>query len=358
MENKKIADSHVHTRFSDYERTVKMLDDIAFVGVTDGCLLSLPYRGASENLYALYVREVYKKIKLRAFGGIHITDRYSKFSPKTQAETLVALGVDGMKFMFSPDLQRYYGRGLDDPYYDEMFTFLEENDVPINIHLADPEEFWQPGKQYDDPSFPSKEDMYAQAFRMLDKHPKLRVVFAHFMFLSDFPEEVVRVMETYPNVMFDLTPGVEMYPNFTKRIDFWQNFFEKYSKRIMFGTDSNSIKSVNIQLENFVYSSLVEKGNYSATAYITKYDLKGLNLSASALKDICYDNFLRFAGENAKPLNVELFRTCCKKIIDDLDNQPYDECYVKSSEFITHFKEDPEQRIAYNFCKKALSEIK
>lgn len=357
MENKKIADSHVHTRFSDYERTVKMLDDISSTGVTDGCLLALPYRGASENLYSLYMKHIYKKIKLRAFGGLHITDRYSKVPPLKQAEALLKLGVDGMKFMFCPEMQKFSGKALDDPYFDEIFTYLEENDVPVNIHLADPETFWQDGGEYADPSFPKKEEMYAQTFRMLDKHPKLRVVFAHFMFLSDFPDEAVRVMEKYPNVMFDLTPGVEMYPNFSKRIDFWHGFFEKYSKRIMFGTDSNSIKSVNVQLENFVYRSLVEKGDYSETAYITTYDLKGLNLSETALKDICYDNFIRFVGETPKLLNIEMFKECCQRIIDDLDNNPNDECYQKSSDFITHFKEDPDQRIAYNFCKKALSEI-
>ncbi len=354
---KKIADSHVHTRFVDFERTVKMLEDIASTGVTDVCLLSLPYRGAAENLYGLYVKHVYKKINVRTFGGLHITDRYCKVPPRIQAETLLDLGVDGMKFMFSPDLQRYYGRGLDDEYYDKMFTFLEENDVPVNIHLADPEEFWEEGKQYADPSFPSKKDMYAQAFRMLDKHPNLRVCFAHFMFLSDFPQEAERVMEKYPNVMFDLTPGVEMYPNFAKRIDFWREFFKKYSKRLMFGTDCNTIKSININLENFVYRNLVEEGDYTEKLYGIDYQLKGLNLSAEVLKDICYDNYLRFVGENARPINIEKFRNCCKKIIDDLDNEPNDECYVKGGELISHLKEDPNQKIPYNFCKKALSEI-
>lgn len=357
MKNRKLADSHIHTRFADFERTVKMLEDIETAGVTDACILSLPYRGAAENLYALYVKHVYKKINVRAFGGIHITDRYSKISPEKQVEALLNLGCDGIKLMFSPDLQRYYGKGLDDPYYDKMFTFLEENDVPVNIHLADPETFWESGGEYADSSFPTKQEMYAQTFRMLDKHPKLRVVFAHFMFLSDFPDEAVRVMETYPNVMFDLTPGIEMYPNFAKRIDFWKSFFEKYSKRIMFGTDSNVIKSINIQLENFVYRSLTEKSDYADTLYGMEFYLKGFDLSENALKDITYDNFIRFVGETPKPLNIEMFKKCCQRIIDDLDNEPYDEEYIRGGELIPHLKEDPNQQIAYNFCKKALSEL-
>lgn len=357
MENRRIADSHVHTRFLDFERTSKMLEDIEKVGVTDVCLLSLPYRSAAENLYALYVKRVYKKINVRAFGGIHVTDRYAKIPPEKQVEALWELGCDGVKLMFSPDLQRYYGRGLDDPYYDKMFTFLEKNDIPVNIHLADPEEFWEEGRQYDDPSFPKKEEMYNQAFRMLDKHPKLRVVFAHFMFLSDFPEKAAEVMEKYPCVSFDLTPGVEMYPNFAKKIELWQEFFERFSKRIMFGTDSNSIKSVNVSLENMVYRNLIEKGDYTDSLYGMEFNLKGLNLSKNAFKDITYDNYFRFSGKEARPLNVDLFRICCQRIIDDLDNEPYDEEYINGGELIPHLKEDPNQRIAYNFCKKALEEI-
>ncbi len=357
MAERKIADSHIHTRFADLERTKKMLDDIFSVGVTDTCILSLPYRGAADNLYSLYVKEKYKKINMRAFCGFHVTDRYASVDPKKQIETVLDLGADGVKLMFSPDLQRYYGKGLDDPYYDEMFSLLEERNTPVNIHLADPETFWENGKQYDDPTFPKKEEMYAQTFRMLDKHPKLRVCFAHFMFLSDFPDEAVRVMEKYPNVMFDLTPGVEMYPNFKKRIDFWKEFFKKYSKRIMFGTDCNTIKSINKDLEKSVYKFLTAEGDYTDSFYGTEYALTGINLSENELENICYNNFIRFVGESKKPLNVEFFKQCCQKIIDDLDNQPIDEFYIRGSEFITHLKEDPYQKIAYNFCKMALKNI-
>ena len=358
LKNKpEIADAHIHTRFADYPRTVKMLDDIRSAGVREACILSLPYRGAAENLYALYVKHKYKKINVRAFGGLHVTDRYSLIDPKVQVQSVLELGCDGIKLMFSPDLQKYYGKGIDHPYYDEMFSFLEENNVPVNVHLADPEEFWQEGKQYADGSFSQKEEMYAQSFRMLDKHPKLRVCFAHFMFLSDFPDEAVRVMEKYENVMFDLTPGVEMYFNFDKCLEFWNEFFEKYNSRLLFGTDSNSIKSVNIDLENLVYRKLTKKGEFKEKVYGKEYTFKGLGLSEKTVSQICYGNYFEFLGKEPKELNVEKFRLCCKKIIDDLDKETCDDCYIKGCSLISHLGEDPEQRIAYNFCKKALAEI-
>ena len=47
----KIADSHVHTRFINREKTEKMLGDLKETGVTNVSLLALPYRGAAENLF-------------------------------------------------------------------------------------------------------------------------------------------------------------------------------------------------------------------------------------------------------------------------------------------------------------------
>ena len=59
---------------------------------------------------------------------------------------------------------------------------------------------------------------------MLDKFPKLKITFAHFFFLSDNPDEAVRIMEKYPNALFDLTPGGEMFVNFSKDPEYWHDF--------------------------------------------------------------------------------------------------------------------------------------
>ena len=238
-----------------------------------------------------------------------------------------------------------------------MFQFLEERESPVNIHLADPETFWDVGQEYADSSFPLKSQMYEEAFEMLDKHPRLRVCFAHFMFLSNFPEEAERVMEKYPNVWFDLTPGVEMYYNFDKQIERWQMFFEKYSHRILFGTDCNIVKKCNKELELLVYRKLTEKGAFSQYCYGKDFNVMGLHLTEETASRICYENYFAFLGREPKPVNVEKFCDCCRRIIDDLDKEPYDEYYVRGGTLIPDLIKDPKQSISYNFCKKALLDI-
>lgn len=356
MSTRKIADLHVHFRHMDYEKFTGMLNDIYEEGVTNVGLQSLPYRGAAENLFALYMKLKYKKMPLSAFGGLHLTDRYAKVAPELQVKTLWEMGCEGIKLMFAPEIQSFAGKGLDHPDYEKMFAYLEENQIPVVIHLADPEEFWNKGERYDTPALPTKEEMYAQAFRMLDKHPRLRVCFAHFMFLSAFPEEATRVMEKYPCLCLDLTPGMEMNINFNKNLDFWRGFFTKYKKRILFGTDAGPRKNYNRTLENMVYQMLTEKGEFCPNCFHVE-KLCGLGLDADTVKAISYDNYFDFVGKSLRPVNMEMFKFCLERIISDLDNEPYDEYYVRGGELIADLKADPEQRISYNFCKMALETI-
>ena len=351
----KIADSHIHCFKSRYDEISDMLDDIAEEGVVEGSLLALPYRSVVENLGVLYAKMNYKKIKLRAFGGFHVTDRYAQIPPEVQAKALLDMGCDGFKMMFSPDLRKCYGRGLDDPHYDKMLTLFEELGTPVNIHLADPEDFWGEGKKYGDDS-PTYNQLYTECFNMLDRHPKLRVVFAHFMFLSNSPDEAVRVMEKYPNLYFDLTPGVEMYYNFDNNLEIWREFLEKYSHRILFGTDCNTHKKhTNKNLVRLVYRKLSEpEETFTQKCYGIDFIVKGMGLSEETINRICYENYLEFVGKEPKKVDEEMFIACCKRVKKDLDDNPTDENYIRGGEFVPSLKEDPEQQIAKDFLKKVL----
>lgn len=167
---RKIADSHVHIRFTRDEDIARMLDDIASVGVTAVNILSLSYRGVAEDLAALWQKMTRKDLDIRAFGGLHVNDRYMNVPPEVQVEKLSDLGCDGFKMMYAPALRRFMPEGLDSPKYSKMFSLLEERGIPTTIHVADPEDFWDEGRQYGDKSFPSKKQLYDEIFRVLDAH--------------------------------------------------------------------------------------------------------------------------------------------------------------------------------------------
>ena len=318
------ADLHIHMEACGGP-VRQMLDELADCGVTHGALQALTKYGITENLSALYWKTHYDRMQVYAFGGLHQFDCFGEIPYEKQAENLLAAGVDGMKFLdMKPDFRKRLGKGLNHPSYDKMFSLLEERQIPVLIHSGDPETFWDPdqvtdyhkkvGWFYGDGTFLKSEEIYAEVFAMLDKHPALQVTLAHFFFLSNKPEEAVRVMETYPNVRFDLTPGGEMYLGFSKDIDFWHDFFVKYQDRILFGTDSNANKAINASLNAFVRQALIhDRSEYTGNCY-GPMTIRGLDLPEDVVEKITYGNFAAFAGEKPKPVCTDRFRSAAEKV--------------------------------------------
>jgi len=319
------ADLHIHMEACG-NPVRQMLDELADCGVTHGALQVLTKYGITENLSALYWKTRYDRMRVYAFGGLHQFDCFGDIPYEKQVEKLLALGVDGMKFLdMKPDFRKRLGKGLNHPSYDKMFSLLEERQVPVLIHSGDPETFWDPewvsdyhkkvGWFYGDGTFLKSEEIYDEVFDMLDRHPALQVTLAHFFFLSNKPEEAVRVMETYPNVRFDLTPGGEMYLGFSKDIDFWHDFFVKYQARILFGTDSNAKKS-NASLNAFVRQALThDRSEYTGNCY-GQMTIRGLDLSEDVVEKITYGNFAAFVGETPKPVCADKFQSAAEKVYD------------------------------------------
>lgn len=163
-----------------------------------------------------------------------------------QAEEYHGAGFDGFKMMEgAPMIRKAMGFPLCDKAYDKYYSFLEENRIPVTLHVANPAENWNPTKideyalkrgRYCDETYPTKEELHAEVEEIMKKHPKLRLFLAHFGFMSYDIEQAKRWLE-YENTMFDLTPGGEQLIHMGKEWDTWHEFFVTYQDRIVYGTD-------------------------------------------------------------------------------------------------------------------------
>lgn len=345
---KRFADTHVHIQYESFDETRAMLDQIAGMGVTDITLLALlNYHdyGPLQNLAALEIKENYSKMKVRAFGGIDDIGPFSHIPYEKQAEGLLRMGCDGIKFLNQkPDTRKLFGKGLCHPSYDKMLSMLEERGTPVLLHSGDPETNWditkvspaalERGWFYGDGTFLTCEEIYEEVYQMLDKHPKLNIVIAHFFFLSNKMDEARRVLEKYPNVKFDLTPGGEMFYGFSKNIDAWHDFFEEYSDRFLFGTDSFTTKNCNDQLHDLVLKAISnDRNEFSTPCYGRTFTIKGLDLSDETVDKITYHNFARFAGEELAPIDHEAIRKAAESIYEvysKIGLSDYDKNFLKS----------------------------
>lgn len=234
----------------------------------------------------------------------------------TQYEELMAIGHDGIKILCKPDIEKLIALPINEPFFEPMFAQAEKDRTPFLWHVADPESFWLPeykGRNcYSDGTYPSFKTLFCQTFDVLKRHPRLTVTFAHFLFLSDRPEMLEQIFEHYGNVSIDVTPGTEMYVNFTKDLDFYRSFFQKHADRILFGTDATvpenpkSRERIESVYHALVTAETVPMGRKNVPVL-------GLALPQEATEPILRGNFLRLWGETPKPVDPKALKGYIQK---------------------------------------------
>jgi predicted TIM-barrel fold metal-dependent hydrolase len=145
---------------------------------------------------------------------------------------------------------------IDDPVFDPIFDYLEQNNIPVLGHIGEPKNCWLPLEQmttnndrnyfrehpeyhmFLHPEYPAYDTIIKHRDNLLEKHPKLKFIGAHLASLEWDVDEIARRLDKYPNM------GVETAERFGQlqyqsvaNYDKVRNFFIKYQDRIMYGTD-------------------------------------------------------------------------------------------------------------------------
>jgi len=286
----------------------------------------------AQNIGIMLFKAMYPD-KVFGFGGLNHYYRDTppeKLDFAAQAVRLINMGFDGMKMIEGkPGVRRELGMPLDSPAYDEYFAFMESKSLPILYHVADPEEFWDDKKipdwargagwTYWQGGYPGNEDFYSEVEGFLKKFPRLNVIFAHFFFTSTNIEKAAEFLDKWPNIKYDITPGSEMYINFSKHPEKWHDFFTRYQDRILYGTDSvggwhdreDDIRhgtGLKETVRNFLEKD-IEHTNWDAA-------LRGIKLDRSVLEKIYHKNFERYVGTAPKKLDVKLALEECERLLN------------------------------------------
>ena len=247
----------IHNHLGKLENTQKYLKEMDKAGVWK--VVSLDGRSAkdfykehlvasqkvSKDRFLIFFRPDFSKIDEQDFG-------------KREAEKLeeaVKLGVRGLKIRKSLGLTDRDKSGklipVDDPRIDPIWTKCEELGIPVVIHVSDPVVFHTPldefNERYDelgthpDWSFYgdqysyAKDEILAQLYRVIAKHPNTIFVSTH---MGNLAEDLGRVsiwLDKYPNMYVDIDARISELGRqpYTAR-----KFMIKYQDRILFGTDT------------------------------------------------------------------------------------------------------------------------
>lgn len=119
-----------------------------------------------------------------------------------------------------------------------IFQALKDNDIPLIIHMGDPDTYY--ASQYQDSEkYGTKEEHLIQLEDVLSRHPKLKFQIPHF---GSQPEihrlpDLSRWMDKFPNVVVDTASSRWMARELSKDTEKARDFMLKYSDRVLFGTD-------------------------------------------------------------------------------------------------------------------------
>ena len=160
-----------------------------------------------------------------------------------------------------------------------------------------------------------QEEYFRQAEAVLAAHPRLRINFAHFMFMGPQLRRLDGLLRRYPEMRVDLAMGHEYVYYLSDDIPAARAFFIQWQDRILYGTDisdSNSVTLARAKAEQvclflehdgaFPSPYALALGKPEMAGSNGRVELQGMNLPIDALPKILGGNVVTWLGPAPRPL--------------------------------------------------------
>jgi predicted TIM-barrel fold metal-dependent hydrolase len=244
---------------------------------------------------------VFTNLSFREFGS-------PGWSAKAVAdlEKDVQNGANGLKIYKSLGLNTKDINGvrvpIDHPDLDPVWKKCGELGIPVIIHAADPEQFWQPldannerwlelkinpGRKRNDTDPAPFDQIIAEQHHVFKKHPKTTFINAHMGWMANNLDKASAHLDMYPNVYFGIGAVIAEFGRQPKRAN---RFFTEYQDRILFAKDAYNKE------EFYTYFRVLETED-EYFPYYKKYhafwSMYGLGLSDEVLKKVYYKNAIK-----------------------------------------------------------------
>ena len=338
-------DAHIH--YAHPMKPEMLVDFMDRNGIRQANLVLVPNRQRLTSVPEAMVAKAKFPGRFYVFTSLDVSEyfRHSKEVGKYMARfvaSMQALGCDGLKLIEGkPSMRKMLPvPGFDDPVWEPLWAWAEETGLPILWHVNDPETCWQPekaprhirmaGELYDE-SYVNNEAQYQEIFHILERHPNIKITFAHLFFMSAQLPRLAAMLDKYPNVMVDITPGLEIYVNLSQKTEEAKAFFEKYGDRIIYGSDIGArcvmgdgsapfreeealgrMELIDGLFDGKTHRLMREDGRYLINT--EDFIQQGFDLEERILQGIYGGNFRRFVGGDPRPVRPRLVRRECRRI--------------------------------------------
>ncbi len=194
---------------------------------------------------------------------------------------------------------------IDDPALTPVWDAAARLKLPVFIHTADPQEFWQPidytnerwlelalfpSRRYPSDQFPPFETLMTERDNMLRQNPRTTFVLAHLGWHANDLGRLSKMLDAMPNVNAEV--GAVLY-DIGRQPRAAHDFFVKHQDRILFGKDSFQPQEYPYYWR--VFETRDDYFDYYRD-YHAKWKLYGIDLPDSVLKKVYFANALRITG--------------------------------------------------------------
>lgn len=242
--------------------------------------------------------------------------KFSKFMVE-QLDDAVQRGARGYKILKELGLGVKDKTGklitVDDARLDPVWEECGRLGIPVAIHIADPEAFFQPingeNERYEElnehpdwsfygPQFPTFEELLAARNRMFAKHPHTTFIVLHAGNWPENLDNVSEMLDRLPNTVIEFGAREAELGRQPRRV---RRLFMDYQDRVMFGTDNTP--EVDMYQNNFRWLETDDEAfDYWGSPAQGRWTISGLNLPNPVLEKIYHLNadrlFGRFKGVN------------------------------------------------------------
>ena len=204
---------------------------------------------------------------------------------------------------------------IDNPMFDPVFNYLEQNQIPVCGHIGEPRACWLPLEEmttnndrsyfsthpeyymFLHPEYPSYEAQIQSRDNLLAKHMNLKFVGAHLGSMEWSVDEMAKRLDRFPNMALDFAERIghvqyQSIGNWKKVHD----FFMKYQDRIIYGTDLESNEGEDsILMKKKAHELWMRDWRYFTSGDTLESPLvngkfRGLLLPKSVINKLYFDN--------------------------------------------------------------------
>jgi predicted TIM-barrel fold metal-dependent hydrolase len=250
--------------------------------------------------------------RVRALAGIDFRDVGPGWAEKAvrQLEADVkagAVGVGEIAKSLGLSIRKRDGSRLriDDPDLDPVWDACARLNLPVFIHTADPQEFFEPidyhnerwlelalfpGRRYPPDQFPRFQELMTERDNLFKRHPRTTFVAAHMGWYANDLPRLGRLLDAMPNVYTEV--GAVLY-DIGRQPRSAHDFFVKYQDRILFGKDAFEPSEYPYYWR--VFETHDEYFDYYRN-YHAFWKLYGIDLPDAVLKKVYYRNALKLTA--------------------------------------------------------------